>query len=87
MTWMDVDRLPDTGVQISVMVFGGLTLLIFGGGLFLAGRRHRRNPPPPPTSRVLTDLIFAQRAREGFGARPIGQPKEEEGGGSAPPDH
>jgi LPXTG-motif cell wall-anchored protein len=35
------DELPKTGVKISMIAFGGLTLLILGGGLFLASRRRR----------------------------------------------
>lgn len=80
---LTVDQLPNTGVQISVMVFGGLTLLILGGGVFLASRRHR---PPPPTPRALTDLLLAQKARKGFGGDTIGQ-TEQEGGESGPPKH
>jgi LPXTG-motif cell wall-anchored protein len=45
--WFAIDQLPKTGVKITVMVFGGLTLLILGGGLFLASRRQHRPPPPP----------------------------------------
>ena len=83
-----VDHLPNTGVRISVMVFGGLTLLILGGGLFLASRRHHRTPPPPSTPRILADLILAQKARKGFGGDTIGQTDEkadEKGGESGPP--
>ena len=36
------DQLPNTGVKLSMLVFGGLTLLILGGGAFLAGRGRRR---------------------------------------------
>lgn len=36
------EQLPQAGVKLSMMVFGGLTLLILGGGLFLAGRRRER---------------------------------------------
>lgn len=83
-SWLAVDHLPNTGVQISVIVFGGLTLLILGGGLFLAGRRHHR-PSPPPSPRIRTDLILAQKAQRGFAGDTIGQ-ADSEGGESGPPE-
>ena len=84
-----VDHLPITGVQITVMIFGGLSLLILGGGLFLAGRRHHKNnpgsdPSGTTTSRILTDLILSQQARQGFDRGAIGQALGE-GGESKPP--
>lgn len=33
--------LPNTGVKISMLAFGGLTLLILGAGVFLASRKRR----------------------------------------------
>jgi len=83
-----VDHLPTTGVQISVIIFGGLSLLILGGGLFLAARRRHGTPMSDPTetttSRVLTELILSQRARKGFDRGAIGQPPGE-GGEIEPP--
>jgi len=89
-----LDQLPTTGVQITVMIFGGLSLLILGGGLFLAGRRHHPTPPSDlsdpsdpsktTTSRILTDLILSQQARQGFDRGAIGQPPKE-GGEFEPP--
>lgn len=84
-----LDHLPTTGVQISVMIFGGLALLILGGGLFLAARRQHHRPPEfapseTTTSRILTDLILSQQARKGFDRGAIGQPPKE-GGESRPP--
>lgn len=34
------DQLPNTGVKLSMWIFGGLTLLILGGAALLAGRRR-----------------------------------------------
>jgi len=89
-----LDQLPTTGVQITVMIFGGLSLLILGGGLFLAGRRHHPTPlsdlsdlsdlSKTTTSRILTDLILSQQARQGFDRGAIGQPPKE-GGEFEPP--
>lgn len=35
-------QLPHAGVKLSMIVFGGLSLLILGGGLFMTGRRRER---------------------------------------------
>jgi LPXTG-motif cell wall-anchored protein len=88
--WDAVDKLPATGVEISVLVFGGLTLLIFGLGLFLTSRRyrrHRRHLRPSPTARppVLTGLILAEKTRKGFDGGATGQTGVE-GGESGPPE-
>ncbi len=86
-----LDQLPATGVHITIMIFGGLSLLILGGGLFLAGR-HRHptsmsdqfDPSETTTSRIVTDLILSQQGRRGFDRGAIGQASGE-GGESEPP--
>jgi hypothetical protein len=80
--WDAADHLPDAAVQISVVVFGALTLLFLCGGVFLARRRHHRTPPSPPS--FLADMILAERIQRGFDGDPIGQAVEE-GGESGPP--
>lgn len=82
MAWFAIDQLPKTGVKISVMVFGGLTLLILGGGLFLASRRQHRTPPPPPDPpHVLAGLVLTQQDHHSprFNPDETGQPVEEGG--------
>lgn len=64
-----VDQLPNTGVQISVMIFGGLALLILGGGLLLTSRRRHHHTPPPPSRANPSphiDLILSQRPARGL---------------------
>lgn len=63
------DVLPVTGVKISMVVFGGLTLLILGTGAFLAS--HRKRPKVPQSLFPLPP--------GGFKSGPAGQAFEEDG--------